>query len=437
MIKRISFGAAFAAMLIIEPAHAFQFDTEKAAANVIDRLCSSRPGVNFTRADLAQELVVEARPSRPVREWPQLIDKLSNGEIPEDARRANLVGLIFQLQTQLLVSGSVAHKKLLVSTADGTRLQRRPDQELWLISTPGLAFSCAGTSPRLAEEDAGGGETDEALPVDLLVRGSVDALDEEQDSAAAAQVSWEDSRVTDLNGKTTRSESFGIDATLGLRLGGDDDHGVAFASYTLNRTSTIETGQAEAKVEEVDALELGGLVQTRLFNKSVGATARIGFILDEVTGARYLRGNFQIEPYQVLNLGVCSLNAFGDDRLLPVRGKCVVNAEVELRNVLRVGSAGLGQDDVYLAAGGTIGYEFAPRLRGGEKQDGLTGSARYTYLAMLDGSLRDIDRFETNLSYRFWFGSVAFDIGLEYADGTERKSFADENRLSFRIGLLH
>jgi hypothetical protein len=62
---------------------------------------------------------------------------------------------------------------------------------------------------------------------------------------------------------------------------------------------------------------------------------------------------------------------------------------------------------------------------------------RYTYLALLDGALPDVDRLDASLAWRIWAGDVAFDLGLTYADGTERKSFADEHRFGVRLGLLY
>jgi hypothetical protein len=255
-------------------------------------------------------------------------------------------------------------------------------------------------------------------------------------AAAAAQVGWEQSRVTNLAGATTRTETLTVDATLGLALGNEDRFVIFYGDYSRNRVET-RTGAGDRDVDDVEALELG-LHGTGRFG-SVRTTGRLGFVFDEITGARYVRGNLRLAPITGgrVNLGLCNLNSF---RTISrgIRGRCTLAAEFELRDVLRRGTAATGNTDVFAALGGTAGLELGPGIDAdGDVDDGIVASVRYTYMPVLNGPLPDIDRLEASLSYRWWVGDLGFDVGMTYVDGTERKSFADEHRFGFHIGVLY
>jgi hypothetical protein len=108
----------------------------------------------------------------------------------------------------------------------------------------------------------------------------------------------------------------------------------------------------------------------------------------------------------------------------PLRGCCACRAQIGC-----------------LAIGGEVGFEFRPKAKtqvdGSLKiPDGIVGSVTYRYQPMIAGAIADIDRLDGSLNYRWWADQVAFDFGLAYADGTETKSFADENRLQVSFGIL-
>jgi hypothetical protein len=87
--------------------------------------------------------------------------------------------------------------------------------------------------------------------------------------------------------------------------------------------------------------------------------------------------------------------------------------------------------------GGQIAWEFRPLLKtDGKPKNGLVGGLSYRYQRMISGDAPDIDRVDASIKHRWWAGDLAFDVGLAYADGTEVKSFADENIYSVAIGFL-
>lgn len=395
-------------------------------AGAIARACQGNAGKVLTPERLAEALVVEARVAPTLAEMSDIAREIAT---TQTSRRINTsyIAALRMLQSSLARAGSSEAKAILVTPPPPPWRAGAPN---WLFD-PNYTLTCAPASaPRTAEFTE--------LQA-LVVRGSIDALDEigkEKQAAAAAQIGWQETRVTNLEDQTTRTETFTVDATIGYAFGNVDRNAIVYADYSRNRVETRKDG-GEADVDDVEALEVGVSGTTRF--GAVRTSGRIGVTLDEVTKARYLRGNLRLVPITGGrgNLGFCNINSY---RTITtgLRGRCTFVGEIELRDVLRRGSADIGATDILAALGGTAGIEIGPGIDAdGNIEDGIVASARYTYLAVIEGDLPDIDRFEANISYRWWVGDLGFDVGLTYADGTERKSFADENRFGFRVGVIY
>lgn len=278
----------------------------------------------------------------------------------------------------------------------------------------------------------------------VVVRQKVDDLTLVGDAlhgAPSAKVSWDDSRSTGLDGKEKRTRTLTVDATVALALGNVDRYAMLYGDYTRSRARVTTKPdptkpEDDGRADDVDAFELGALASTRIPHIA-RATGRLGVIFDSTTGARYLAGGFQFAPTAIYRLGLCNLNMFGPS-ILGMKGRCKVALEADVRQVLRAGQAKLTAADTLLALGGSVGIEFSQPLGAdGKPKDGLTASLTYRYLNMVSGRGPDIDRVDATLAYRVWAGKIAFDFGLTYADGIERKSLADEHRIAASFGVLY
>ena len=416
------------ALVLAESAHA-QGPVGTAANRAVARACAGKAGQILTRERLADALVMEALPSLTLGEMATVAKALTEpgSSLPPGANA--LRGAITSIELGLTTPGSSEAKAITVEPEllPGERAGWLFDANYTLTCGP-PASPPPVTFTRLQP---------------IAVRGSVDALDDignERAAAPSAQLGWQEARVTNLDGETTRTETLTIDAAVGLAIGSVDRFALLYADYSRNRVETrTPDGESadDEKIDDVEALELGLLGTARI--ASLRTTGRIGITFDEVTNAQYLRGNLLLGPITGGrgNLGICNINSF---RTLTtwLRGRCTFAAELELRDVLQRGTAEIGDTDTLAALGGTAGIEFGPGFDpDGNIGNGPVASARYTYLKMVEGALPDIDRFEASLSYRWWIGDVGFDFGLAYADGTERKSFADENRFGFKIGIIY
>lgn len=428
MSRIIGTGLAGVVLVSHAPAAAQPMSAEQVVSRTLARACQERAGQTITRGELAEALVVEARPKRGLREQAAVAEALAGGHSPTDVP-PSFYRYVSELQRSLARPGSSAAKALRVEPAPAEPTEGQTP--MWLFRSGDITLTCAG--PR-ADDDPGFAEVGP-----IVVRGSVEALDDVGDdrvAAAAAQVGFQETRVTDLDGETTRTEAVTVDATIGLAIGTTDRHGMVYADYSRNRTET-RTGTDAAEVDNVEALELGLFGSTRIA-RVARATGRIAVTFDEVTEAQYLRGNLRLLPITG-GRGLFCLNRFRTFRDFGIRVRCTLSGEAELRLVLDEGRAEIGDTDVLAAFGGSVGLDFARSLdrNTGDPRPGLVGSVRYTYLANVEGPLPDIDRLDASLSYRWWIGDLGFDVGITYADGTERKSFADENRFGFRIGVLY
>jgi hypothetical protein len=256
---------------------------------------------------------------------------------------------------------------------------------------------------------------------------------------------FDDFRTTNLAGESKRTVKLTIDAALGIPIWSrtEDRYAMLYGDYSRSRvrvrTSPVATApEKNGSADDVDALELGILGTTR-FGEYLRGTGRVGYIIDSVTGARYIAGGLSFTPITGGrgNLGICN---FGSYRAigLGMEARCTASGEADLREVVRDGTAKLSASDRLFAVGGSGTITFRRGLDiSGKPQDGLVANLTYRYLDMVAGKGPNIDRFESSLAYRWWAGDVGFDIGVTYADGIERKSLADEHRFGFTVGVIY
>lgn len=408
---------------------AAQISEQSIVNDAIARACQDRAGLVIPAERVARAMLVAARLND--------LDGPSTAAAMDaiDARANLFRGARALIQEQLATAGSDQAKALAVTPAPPPRVGPNPPE--WLFGSTGYELRCAAARPPRAPAFASVGP--------VAVRGSIDELDDIGDarrSAGAARIGWERVRVTNLAGETKRTNALSIDATLGLAIPGSntDRFGFAFVDYSRNRVRTRNSGSSTVggSANDVDALELG-LLGTARPAAWLRATGRIGVTFDRITDARYLRGGATFVPITggEGDLGPCGFNIF---RAIGggLEARCTAAAEADIRYVLRRGSAQIGASDTLLALGGVIGAEFRRELDlNNNPQNGLVGNVSYRYLRLLDGIGPDVDRLEASLSYRWWAGTVGFDLGFNYVDGTERKSLSDEHRLGVRFGIIY
>jgi hypothetical protein len=311
-----------------------------------------------------------------------------------------------------------------------------------------------GPGPFSFEEGAGdlvcagaAEETPDRLPR-LAVRGTVDELAEpdKADVSGALEATYGRQRQTDADGERTVTRSVSVRGAAGVRLVPDIDGLIAYGEYALShvrrRTRLAATPPAnDGRGDDINALELGLLGTTAV--GPVRIVGRLGTTLDFETGARRLRGTLVLRPAVATGIGstgvrLCNVGGYSDNFLgLAMEARCSATAELDLSHVLRKGTAMFDDSDELVALGGTIGLELRPRLLRNVPQDGLVANLLYRYQPMISGRAPNIDRFEASIKHRWWAGGLAVDLGVTYADGIERKSLIDENRLSVALGLLY
>ena len=424
------------------PASAQEYDSLAKVDAAITRACSGRAGQAVTATRIAQALLIETEEGVDMTpEARALASVASPDELVNraDAQRNRLRGVRSLLLEKLATPGTTQAKALIVTpvppAADST-----PDNDFMFKPDTRYTFTCAATPPAKPIEYA-------ALNA-FAVRKGVDDLAKlggERKSAGSAQLVFDDFRTTNLAGEEKRTLKLTIDAAVGVPLtrGTEDRYVMLYGDYSRSRvrirTSPVATApEKNGSADDVDALELGILGTTRI-GDYLRSTGRVGYIIDSVTGARYVAGGLSFTPITGGrgDLGVCN---FGSYRYvgLGLEARCTASLEADLRQVVRHGTAKLSASDRLFAVGGSGTLTFRRALDiNGKPQDGLVGSVSYRYLDMVAGKGPSIDRFDATLAYRWWAGDVGFDIGLTYGDGIERKSLADEHRFGFTVGVIY
>jgi hypothetical protein len=434
-MRRVLIGIAGCAVLIDGKAFAEEINPYPVAEKVIARACYGFAGQKIPRERLAEAIRYELTEGLPD------VDPISEARDPEAAalaRSRNFIGVRNALQRDLAIPGTAMAKALTVSPAPR---QSKVTTEQWLFTgSETFTLTCAPTKP---EKPA---EFERIAPITIRKTvGELALLGEDREAAASAQVSYDDLRTTNLAGDEKRTRKLVVNAAMGLTLAGNEyQYAMLFGDYSRSRarirTSPTPIDPAkDGSADDVDVLELG-LLGTASLGGWLRATGRAGVIFDNVTDASYASGTFSLVPITggKPNLGLCNLNSF---RYLGfgIDARCSFSLEGDIRHVLDKGRATISPTDMIVAVGPSVGIALRRSIdvKTGKPRDGLTASLTYKYLPVLTGIAPDLDRLDVTIAYRLWRNNIGFDFGIIYADGIERKSLADENRIGLSFGIIY
>lgn len=435
-MRYVLIGIAGCVASLDASASAAEFDPYAAGDKVIARACYGMAGQKITRERLAEAMRYELTEGLPE------IDPISEVQEPEAAaaaRSSKFIAVRNALQRRLAIPGTTMAKALGVMPVPPQSDEKDTNQ--WLFKGPAnYTLTCAPPKP---EKPA---EFERLAPITIRKTvGELALLGEDRDAAASAQVSYDDLRTTNLAGEEKRTRKLVVNAAMGLTLAGNEyQYAMLFGDYSRSRarirTSPTPIDPAkDGSADDVDVLEMG-LLGTASLGGWLRATGRAGVIFDNVTDANFASGTFSLVPITggKPNLGLCSLNSF---RYLGlgIDARCSVSLEGDIRHVLDKGRATLSPTDMIVAVGPSVGIAFRRSIdvKTGKPRDGLTASLTYKYLPVLTGIAPDLDRLDVTIAYRLWRNNIGFDFGIIYADGIERKSLADENRIGLSFGIIY
>lgn len=265
--------------------------------------------------------------------------------------------------------------------------------------------------------------------------------------AGAAQANWRRDRTELDDGTSRRDTTLGIEATLGIMLTETAPRRGAyvFAEYDLQRarTSPPPPGVDQRK-KDTDLLQLG-LTGHRLVGWQEGlpvsllVTGTGSVLFNRVDDSERLRLEMTATPgFRHARLPFCSIGYFGPVGL-GLGGRCTIAVRGQYNHVLDRGTAAMAPTDDFFLGGGQVGIEFAPMSnRGIRGESGIIGGVNYRYEHAFSGDVPSIERLTASLKYRHWMRGNSFGVefGFDYVDGTNPKSFVDENRIGFGVGLI-
>ncbi len=299
------------------------------------------------------------------------------------------------------------------------------------------------------DEDAPRGLLPNGEPI-LRLRATAEDLTvtgEDRLTAGSARVTLQRERTILDDGSRRRDTTLSIQGALGIALTErEGDSSYLYAAYQLERVRsqpapTLPAGQTAAD-GDTNVLELGiianRLFETRGSRMTFDVTGTAALILNRVDRSERLQFNMRMSPGfgPTQNLGLCGYGAFLT--IVPgISGRCDAALRLQVNHFLDRGTAAPTANDEFVFGGGEFGIEFAQSNENGVTGDGVFAGATYRYEASLSGAVPDIDRFTAFLKYRHWFGTrFGVDFGLDFVDGINPESFADENRISVSFGLI-
>jgi hypothetical protein len=323
----------------------------------------------------------------------------------------------------------------------------RPDG--WLVAENVRLF-CHKEAPRTggsARSTGSGG-------LDLRLRGTPDELSLTDDdprrlTAGAATLSYQRERIEQTDGTRRHDTTIGVKAALGVVLAQSQagDSAILFGAYQLQRLRTrprptLAPGATE-RAKDTDVLEIG-LNARRLFGRgdegpfNLDVTGRGSILFDRVANSERLRFAVTAVPDIRLPLPICNFGEF-DPIGLGLAGRCTLTFRAQANIFLDRGTRAPTANDEFALAGGVLALEIAEwqvdRLK---SSGGVIAGATYRYEVSLLGAVPNIHRFSTFLKYRRWFDERRFAIegGINYVDGINPDSFADEHRITFGVGFI-
>ncbi len=259
-------------------------------------------------------------------------------------------------------------------------------------------------------------------------------------SGESASIGFIRSReTTEANGQRTTktSRKASVDATVGLRISGDlkPDPVFVYASYTLgqaraNPAPTLKAGETE-RDSDTESFEAGLSASEFSLGDAIGFSAQAAFASNLVERNGRLTGRLVARPAFILPLGICNFGTFA--YWGSMRSGCYVEGAMDGAVVTARGASKPDEFDDYLAIGGAIGWRVSPALA----DKGFVLDLRYSYLPVVAGPVRDFERFDASIAYRWWIADrYAVDIGPAYRRGTEVKSLEREDTLTLIFGIL-
>ena len=281
------------------------------------------------------------------------------------------------------------------------------------------------------------------IPVFNLGRTVADLSDVDSNGVKAgksATIGFTRSRETTVEDdvRTTKtSRKANVDATVGLRLSGPlaENPTFLYASYTLVQTRStpppdLEEGETERN-SDTESIEVGLSFSEFSLQDLIGFSAQAAFTSNLVENNGRLTGRIVARPAFVLALGICNFGTYAFWGSL--RSGCYVEAAMDGAVMTSRGASKAGDFDSYLALGGAVGWRVSPALA----DKGFVLDLRYSYLPVLAGPVRDFERLDMSIAYRWWIADrYAVDIGPSYRRGTEVKSLEREDTLVLTFGLL-
>ena len=226
----------------------------------------------------------------------------------------------------------------------------------------------------------------------------------------------------------------------------DDSSLFAYAGYELSRSrtrpATPPTPPATLRDGDTEIIKLG-LVGSQYFNLASGVKADHAltvsldgaYLFDLVKDSERLRTKVTLSPYKYAGRGgLCGIREYHETFIPGIRASCTPDILFQYGHVTRGGKLTTDEKKDHVMIGGRIGYDL---MLAGDLESGVFAGGSIEYQKRLSGGVPNIRRHRLYIKYRLWAGSdFAVDIGPELIDGINPDSFADENQLVLKTGLI-
>ena len=461
---------AVAIGLVAAPLPALAQETPKADA-IIGRVCAPRPGqaageVNaVSQMQLAEATLAEANvlpsdfadaadPTLPYRAaiyaGMNLLARDMAGQATEEDE-PRLKGL----DANGTIRGALQNLNLSVNTAGGGLIVApatgRPIA-LFMVETPGWTLSCKPPKPSPGPAQTGGIDTE----VEKIKPGQAFAIRQKPEelgltgkkarAAGGFGLAFSRTQTAIATGGRKTDTKFSIDGTVGVRLTPTESISSAYlyGRYQLERARTrpapVLAPGASQSDGDTDVLELG-TTGTLWLNTdkpvNFAINGQLSGVFDFANDSQRAKAKVTVTPGFDLRDGAFPLCGIGKYQEVSgeLTARCGLQFEAEAAHVFKAGTAKIGAQDLFIAAGGKLSYElFLPTDDGGS---GVVAGVSYRYLPVLQGALGDIERLEAQLKHRFWTeDKLGIEVGFSYSKGTNELSFEEEDLFKFGLGII-
>lgn len=452
----LSAGLSVAAFLPSTPAFGAPYDP----TSLVERTCRNAE-VGRHPADrgrmaallLADAGVIDEHPEQWITQAFALLDVRGSHPTAEQRAAIDAVRQIQETLRNLDAAGAARFGLEAVPVRADVRTEF-----FWLLRED-VQLSCIKRAARPAD---GAPPTPPGLAhgsLDLRLRATPDQLNvagSDRLTTGAAQLSYVRERVLLPAGGSRHDNTIGIKGTLGIVIdeqAATREHAASaaylYASYQLQRLRTTPPPTLAPGVsqrdKDTDVLEVG-LTGFRILRHTNTSPVNLlvsgngSIIMNRVADSERLRVAVtavpSVDPTR-WPIRLCSLGYFRDLGL-GLGARCGLTLRLEANHFLDRGTAAPTANDEFVLAGGEAGIEFAQMRHARLLPGGVIAGATYRYERAIHGGVPDIDRFTAFLKYRHWVedNRFALEFGFNFVDGTNPESFADENRLTFGLGLI-